>query len=45
MMKKKNPITMTANLNPASRIAGANLNTRYAIAQKPISSSIIFFLF
>jgi hypothetical protein len=29
-------------LNPTSRIAGANLNMIYAIAQKPIISNIVF---
>ena len=36
------PKHTTANLNPTSRIAGANLNMIYAIAQKPIISNIVF---
>ena len=42
-MRNKNatsPKHTTANLNPTSRIAGANLNMIYAIAQKPIISNI-----
>jgi hypothetical protein len=36
------PKHTTANLKPTSSIAGANLKTKYAIAQNPINSNIIF---
>ena len=39
-----NPKQITANLNPASMIAGANLKIRYATAMNPITSNILVLL-